>query len=242
MHRIEPLLYRVLTINDESVSLIFAADAKPATFIQNAVRHVFLGILRGRPTWETKKKLFSKCSKAINVLMDGQIDSDLYLLLDIMHPQKLSICLPAFPLEWDHSTLSRPFFLSVTHLELFQPNSDELELPIWDDWSRLASLPSLTHLCVSQELGVILPHAIRECPRLAVGIIAFWGYEAQDGMEFTEGLTWGDPRLVVMVMVIDSFTEDWELGARGGDDFWARADAFIARKRVGEIESKFAVV
>jgi hypothetical protein len=38
-------------------------------------------------------------------------------------------------------------------------------------------------------------------------------------------------------MVVLDYKKDWETGARGGDDFWTRAEAFVARKRKGEIES-----
>jgi hypothetical protein len=40
------------------------------------------------------------------------------------------------------------------------------------------------------------------------------------------------------------FQKDWLLGAESGMDFWARAEAFVAQKRVGEIdrELRFAAL
>ncbi len=35
------------------------------------------------------------------------------------------------------------------------------------------------------------------------------------------------------------YYNDWETGARGGEDIWVRAEEFIARKRRGEVEGQF---
>jgi hypothetical protein len=38
-----------------------------------------------------------------------------------------------------------------------------------------------------------------------------------------------------MVVSDEDYVIEWIIGTRGGFDFWARADAFIAKKRRGEI-------
>ncbi|KAJ7605939.1 hypothetical protein DFH06DRAFT_1348359 [Mycena polygramma] len=45
-----------------------------------------------------------------------------------------------------------------------------------------------------------------------------------------------DARVVYMAVSDAKYEEEWVIGTRGGLDFWARADAFIAKKRRGEIE------
>lgn len=238
-HRVEPLLYRVLTIIDSTSPLLSAAETKPARFLKNAVRHVFLA-----PSfWEMQKSLLSKCSGILNLYIDGQLEPHNLPILGEMHLQKLSFSLVPNVSVWDHSAFYHPIFLSVTHLELFQTHNYSPERPPlnWDDWSPLASLPSLTHLCFSEALSPLLPHALAECLRLVVGVVAFWdGSHLEDGIDFAAGLTWSDPRLVVMV--ISSYMDDWEIGARGGDDFWLRAEAFVFRKRKGEIEGTFSAI
>jgi hypothetical protein len=34
---------------------------------------------------------------------------------------------------------------------------------------------------------------------------------------------------------------DWQIGARGGDDFWVRAEKFVAQRVSGQVDRKFRV-
>ncbi|KAJ7628258.1 hypothetical protein DFH06DRAFT_1338703 [Mycena polygramma] len=152
-----------------------------------------------------------------------------------MRAEKLSL---AFPRDWLHSNLQQSLFFSVTHLELYQQAGEQSEQSVWHEWSRIASLPSLTHLCLSRKFHIhVLPRAVAECSRLSVAIAALWD-EADDAevnvVELARCLTVSDPRVVVMV--IYDYKAEWETGARGGADFWARAEEFTIRKRRGEIE------
>ncbi|KAJ7131416.1 hypothetical protein C8R44DRAFT_850141 [Mycena epipterygia] len=45
-----------------------------------------------------------------------------------------------------------------------------------------------------------------------------------------------DVHFVSMVLKDDEYEDDWIIGTKGGMDFWARADAFVAKKRRGEIK------
>jgi hypothetical protein len=133
------------------------------------------------------------------------------------------------------STLNQSLFLSITHLELFR-GDDYDNGTTWEDWAQLATLPSLTHLCLSEPLARdILSPSVIACPRLVVAIGSFGDSDQTNTREFAQGLTISDPRLVIMTILINK--EDWEIGAQGGDDFWSRAEGFVARKRRGEIES-----
>jgi hypothetical protein len=40
-------------------------------------------------------------------------------------------------------------------------------------------------------------------------------------------------------MITPPFIRDWQIGARGGDDFWVRAEQFIAKRISGEVDRKF---
>ncbi|KAJ6458046.1 hypothetical protein C8R47DRAFT_167150 [Mycena vitilis] len=136
------------------------------------------------------------------------------------------------------STLQRPFFRCVTHLDLYlQGGADDPALPLWHEWSHLASLPALSHLSLSRRLhNNVLPQAVAACPRLSVAVAAFWeSHEGGDAAEFARLCTIRDPRFVVMV--VPNYEADWKTGARGGADFWVRAEEFIALKRRGEIEA-----
>ncbi|KAJ7628262.1 hypothetical protein DFH06DRAFT_1338706 [Mycena polygramma] len=259
---VEPLLYRVFSFRDNSIR--FAAQSKSAEFLRAAVRHVFFD--RGFDLWDTKKDLLLKFTGATNIYVYSYIDLPLLLVLDNMRPEKLSFVFN-INTEPPLSTLQRPLFRSVTHLDLYfelglfqqgevqgrwcnfacfvhrenpwnRPGNvnDKLLPPVWQEWSHLASLPAISHLCLSARFhNDVLPRALAECPWISVVVAAFRSsYEWVAVIEFTRSNTIRDQRFVVMV--IPDSEADWKIGARGGADFWVRAEEFISRKRRGEIK------
>lgn len=238
--RIEPLLYRVLKITYLGDPLLSIVESKAATFIRNAVRHVYLR--HSISMKDANEHLLLICSETVNLFMDRGLDLDLLPVLDKMRLRKLDLTAPQEASEWAQSILSRPLFLSITHLSFYQEKI-EMERPKpsdWHDWSQLASLPALTHLALSEELSRdILSQAVVECPGLVLAVTLFWTVdERADATAFAKSLATADPRVVVMVME-SNIIEDWKIGARGSDDFWVRADMFVARKRKGEIQSPY---
>ncbi|KAJ7633926.1 hypothetical protein DFH06DRAFT_1303320 [Mycena polygramma] len=231
---VEPLLYRVFSFRDNSIR--FAAENKSAEFLRAAVRHVFFD--KGFDRWDRKKDLLLKFTGAINIYVYSYIDLPLLLVLDNMRPEKLSFVFN-INTEPPLSTLQRSLFRHVTHLDLYflAGNINNKLLPaVWQEWSHLASLPAISHLCLSPRFHTdVLPRALIECPWISVVVAAFWSaYEWVAAIEFTRSNTIRDPRFVVMV--IPDSEADWKIGARGGADFWVRAEEFISRKRRGEIK------
>ncbi|KAK7028720.1 hypothetical protein R3P38DRAFT_2704579 [Favolaschia claudopus] len=235
---IEPLLYRVILITDfypDSDSPEFAAlCATSATFKKRAVRHLFLEYPPHDDELRTAAQNFLCQLPAIeSLVLDGDLCTDVLEIMDKMRLQKLNIRVPSFSLSsWARSTLSRPLFHSVIHLELYR---DQDHIPTcWDDWTALASLSVLTHLCLDDKLAAqIVKPTLGNCKQLEVVIWALWD-GTRNAVYDAQNLSVTDCRLVVMDMPI--FEDDWEEGARFGKDFWVRADAFLAKKRSGEID------
>ncbi|KAJ7252458.1 hypothetical protein C8J57DRAFT_1237826 [Mycena rebaudengoi] len=110
--------------------------------------------------------------------------------------------------------------------------------------------PALTHLSLKtpEEGGALLAWILAHCPKLRVLIGIFWTHwnSAYYGpADFASLLlareNWyqspGDPRLVLMgITDTDAGIADWQAGARGESDMWARAERFIAKRRRGEIQ------
>ncbi|KAJ7166992.1 hypothetical protein C8R46DRAFT_1095719 [Mycena filopes] len=233
---IEPLLYTVIAFSEEDDPIIPAIQSKSPSFLRNAVRHVFIGDKVFHAGW---KFIFPHCSRLVSLFLDMiALDADdvpqRLQFLDNMALQRLNIQVPQSGQgRWAQLVL-RPMALGfLSHLELFTLNASHSG---WEDWSPLATLPALTHLCVSNTLSnAILVGAVAHCPHLIV-IIA-WYYEGGDELAraFAARLNVSDRRVVVMGVTGFDYIEDWQCGARGGEDFWVRAERFVARKRAKEI-------
>ncbi|KAJ7185036.1 hypothetical protein C8R46DRAFT_470300 [Mycena filopes] len=229
---LEPLLYRVVVIPSDAAPILRPVQSKPATFLQRAVRYLFI-----TPDMEDTLKIIIGCSNIVGLLIDGTLRPDVLDVLDHMAVRRLNFTLPAALSEWAPVTFTRPAFLFLTHLELYQgDDDDEPEVVTWSHFSPLASLPALTHLCFCQYISSdVLSNVAAECPQLVVIVTAWWEgmFFSADARSFAASLSFTDHRVVVMLVA--SYIEDWKLGALGGTDFWVRAENFPAMKRTGEI-------
>ncbi|KAJ6556353.1 hypothetical protein B0H19DRAFT_1262422 [Mycena capillaripes] len=166
------------------------------------------------------------------------VGQGLELDLNVLHKiqlQRLDLGLPLATSEWARLTLAHPALLCLTHLCLSEYTRNNQYS--WDDaWDHLASLPALTHLALTEHLSrALLSQILADCRRLLVAVTL--GYKEKNrnlAKAFTRDLTVRDP--CVVVAVISNYTDDWETGARGGDDYWVHAEKFVAKKRRGEIE------
>ncbi|KAF8169172.1 hypothetical protein K438DRAFT_240413 [Mycena galopus ATCC 62051] len=126
--------------------------------------------------------------------------------------------------------LSISAFRTLTHMDVWDRISadDAVICP------GLAALPSLTHLClhtVYEHLTVVVLRMLAQCLQLQV-LVSMPQPTAVHFLAKNPPTT--DVRFVVSY--VRSNRKDWQVGARGGTDFWAAADDFVARKRRGEIE------
>jgi hypothetical protein len=124
-------------------------------------------------------------------------------------------------------------FSSLTHLDVF----DIVDADIWSEWSGLVLLPLLTHLAFLELDDTVVANILAICPKLLV-LVSMYSEEDNHLRFLSDGVDRdaSDPRFVSMVLSSEAYVLDWQTGIRGGMDFWARADAFVAKKRRGEIE------
>ncbi|KAJ7321870.1 hypothetical protein DFH08DRAFT_1030489 [Mycena albidolilacea] len=101
----------------------------------------------------------------------------------------------------------------------------------WEEWKGLALIPNLTHLAfLMQKSFAIFQGALDTCPALQVLVYLYSRvYEAIDLQKLAQ-----DTRFVCMR--VSPFALDWQIGAWGRDDFWARAERFIAQRVSGQVD------
>ncbi|KAJ7863683.1 hypothetical protein B0H13DRAFT_2070044 [Mycena leptocephala] len=234
---IEPLLYGLLTILPESApypdtKTLFVrripdirklVNRKPASFLRQHVRHVcFIGF----PSDDIVLQLLSACDAAIDLNLAFPTSSALISLVENLPLRRLCVDIKR------HTTYHRPpprftlpCFSRLSHLHLY--GADEGE---WATWSGLRSLPCLTHLSFERDAApvAIWHNALLKCPFLEVLVVLC---DAGSAIEITTPYesVGADPRFVHLRLA--DYLADWECGARGGEDYWARADAVVNARR-----------
>ncbi|KAJ7899799.1 hypothetical protein B0H13DRAFT_2664236 [Mycena leptocephala] len=119
------------------------------------------------------------------------------------------------------TALTQPCFSRLSHLHLHGGSDRD-----WGAWFGLASLPRLTHLSFDRDAApmAVWSWALIKFPFLEV-LVVLCNTGSAIKIPAPYGSVGADPRFVHLP-VVDYFA-DWECGARGGEDYWARADAVV---------------
>ncbi|KAJ6482677.1 hypothetical protein C8R45DRAFT_932281 [Mycena sanguinolenta] len=235
---IQPFLYRTIMVAPSSRSMaaflrVTRTTPPNSSFFRNSVQNLFVH----QTSWLVNEARFilSSCSGIMNFAMMATNPSVLPLL-ENKRLKRLSISLAQL---FDNGlilhNLTHSIFTHTTHLTLFDFTHND------QHWATLASLPELTHLCLhsfvrrSQLLGVLA-----DCKGLQVLVNMHINTEPEWGLaDICARLAiHDDPRFVLFTLDVSThaFSRDWERGHSGGKDFWAVADAFVGKKRMGEIK------
>jgi hypothetical protein len=137
--------------------------------------------------------------------------------------------------------LEHPLFAAVTHLEILDSHEFENDTAEGMEWLlNLSALPMLTHLSLSgtPPNPAILKNILKSCPCLRALIVAFPVGDEVGACAYVEVIeTVKDARLVLGVDT-DPYS-DWEVGARGSEDIWVKAEKFVDLKTHGERSCEF---
>ncbi|KAK7038471.1 hypothetical protein R3P38DRAFT_2906153 [Favolaschia claudopus] len=235
---ISPLLYRVLIITaPRSTEVLAALESKPEIALDDAVRHIFLHDIS---RIEDSATLLTRCT-GVRSLSFGvaNLTPEFLHSLRLMHLRKLCIDVPyfAYRLGWSWNAFRHTNFSSLTHLAMFQ-ESVWNEYPDWSELDGLDSLSSLTHLALCPALANWILHpVVKALPRVVLFVVCAWNRPKEFTFaRYRLSVVEQDPRVVLMAMT-RQHEEDWKRGSWGGDDFWVRAEMFLARKRAGDVEA-----
>ncbi|KAJ7626116.1 hypothetical protein FB45DRAFT_75441 [Roridomyces roridus] len=240
---IEPILYRSLTIYGIRTELdlqdppfrylMRSAErlltSKPASFFQATVRQICF------PEFTHVDRIIdilSVCSGTTSLSLAPQASRGGTALLDALSALPLQRLSAFFSVLFRSSRtpFTHALFAHITHIEFHDWRYDG-----WDAWTGLVQVPHLTHLAfyVGRITNEVCVGTLTHCTRLAALVLRCERGESHllqlhrgEGVELV-----ADPRFV-MISVQDRLL-DWQMGGRGGRDFWAEADELIVRRRAG---------
>ncbi|KAJ7441291.1 hypothetical protein B0H11DRAFT_2252182 [Mycena galericulata] len=248
--KLEPLLYRSLQLLRPRIvaRAIESVPTKQPTFLASTVRHVivYASILDLHP--ETFVRFLESCPGITSLFIMGNITCRRLLpVLGNMRIQRLTVNLGLLFLRRRRSggtgfcpvNMNHPLFAAVSHLNILDWFDIEEEEPQAMQWLKdLSRLPALTHLAFgsSPPHPQVMSTVLDSCPRIDALLAMFRVIKQDTAKEYLKyiGGAISDSRFVVAIH--NEYDTDWELGARGGNDIWARAEEFIARKKCGEVE------
>ncbi|KAJ7477026.1 hypothetical protein B0H11DRAFT_2234979 [Mycena galericulata] len=232
---LEPLLYRVLVLLDDAATVRIQdrIKRKPAALWRDGPRHLFLSV-QSHP--EFARTLLSRCTGLEDLMLycDAERPREFLPALEAMQLRRLGVDMSDFFGAQAKMDLCGPAFASITHLLLMDDRFGAADLDVCA--AQLAALPALTHLALADDVPRELMLAVLErCPALYVLVNLRNNFQRHTVQFVARELGVEDPRLVILAL--DMFTEEWVAGAKGGEDFWVRADRFVDKKRKGEIDA-----
>jgi len=204
---------------------------KPPRFLESVVRHIFLEPDTGTHELSTVRPLFSACPLVINLCLDGDTHPQLLPVLGRLKClQRLTLDLgPLFGRNAPNFT--HQLFRNLTHLELLGTCSPRHLPP--NLGIGLTPIPHLTHVAFNTFVDIPIIHAMVRA-NASLQCIVFLTTGADDMYVVFHAVPDSeDVRLVCIGH--PNRRVDWVRGAVAGNDYWARADAFIAAKRSGRV-------
>ncbi|KAJ6502048.1 hypothetical protein C8R45DRAFT_1190251 [Mycena sanguinolenta] len=235
---IKPLLYRTLTIDPRtprpefprlSLGAISKLVALDPLAVRDHTRHVCFVELSKADAPVVVHFLY-KCTAVVDLafISSGptfqEPHPDVFAALAL---RRLSICRMSLSMLRCIMFAGQSMFSRLTHLDILDfRNCDHCGGP----QSVLRRMPCLTHLSTTPGPTSLSDSALREvlmvCEKLEVLVFRYKTQQDLDEDRARAQAT-DDPRFVMLV-VLDRVL-DWELGTRGGEDYWAVASALAIR-------------
>ncbi|KAJ7930882.1 hypothetical protein B0H13DRAFT_2530801 [Mycena leptocephala] len=240
----EPLLFRTVIIGPDQFSkgssfpictpdtLVSAIRTKPPSFFHNAVRNL-LFYNSHRP--QIMATILSAHTGVENLWLLFIGDACMPLIaaytLKHLHTASYEALFRAFP------PATHQFFSRLTHLELRGPPDDTNVTS-----AAITALPQLTHLSFTAPSFILVcPQLLQSSPHLRV-LACRNKPEADSLVQSSAPQLAQDVRFVTVLMHRRRWVNDWHQSTQHGTDFWTRAERFIAKRRLREIDPLLYVV
>ncbi|KAJ6535598.1 hypothetical protein B0H19DRAFT_1183802 [Mycena capillaripes] len=239
-HWVEPLLYRVVllcpTLRGQILDfpvitaeiLLRVIAQKPANFLGGSVRHLCIDYAYSASPSRGLTGILTACTGVTNLFAHFVASSHVPALDSLRCVRRLAIDLKAL-LQPTPIDLTTSLFRTVTHLELLDLADIEEGHRIG---ARLALVPYLTHIAIDSTLHHIVSH-VELCEDTRLQCIVFLG--SHRAVMNNRSPLVDDPRFVFFCQSVD-YRWGWLRGVDDAEDYWARADAFIAERRRREVD------
>ena len=215
IRRIRPLIFRVF---NQMAKPPFP-DLKNSPRLLETTGHLAERLLVGyNPTQHYLETLLSFCPNLVDLATWVFRIKSIFPILDKLPLRRLSANFDDLTYE---DFLARPFFVNLTHLEIFTFIGKT-----WDKkFEALVHLPNLTHLSIGFPVDDdVIPQLLRYCRLLRILIIAPPSPSQYLERRGTKKLLAeiNDHRLVLLqIPPFPALIQDWVKGAHGGIDCWA---------------------
>ncbi|KAJ7141775.1 hypothetical protein C8R43DRAFT_1017185 [Mycena crocata] len=221
----EPLLYRALDVSsgsrctgpsltpDEIPAFL---DSRPASFFLEHVRHLHFGD-HSIDDWYRLQELASMCCGVVDVALLSP-DNE----LSLPPVQRVTLYAP--------TTIGLPtLYPRLTHLHL---QGSPL---LWNVAENVAQLPCLTHLSFPQQnlLRVVCNEVLVRCKRLKV-LANIW--DSSDVLNrYRPYYQICSSDTCFVMLIVPDLERAWDISARGGEDYWLRAEALVKNVVEGKV-------
>ncbi|KAJ7726290.1 hypothetical protein B0H14DRAFT_553818 [Mycena olivaceomarginata] len=237
---VQPLLYQTLffgssyrlkghlTPRAETFASLIQSSTKPPSFFHQTVRSMFISDYDSLPAADL---ILSTCSGVENLSIAGIRQRTALPVLSGLALKRLYCNLDDLFGSQEKIDFTHELFVRLTHLDLFYFGKI---LP--STLSGLALIPHLSHLSFQDDDYRSHPSApltlLQTCSALRVLVSLISRKGDHESIDDTNILAY--PRFVRMAR--PHYAADWQIGVHTGDDYWVRAEVFIARRISGDID------
>jgi hypothetical protein len=203
---------------------------KPATFYNTSVHHLLIDDMFSLLEPASLSTVAFTCCGVKDLFVNVPLSPLLPFFNHLTSLRRLGVSLKrlfgGLAIDFTHH-----LFANITHLDVF--DRETAQIP-----EGLSLIPNLTHCAFNQAVFLDkTPHILQTCPKLRYLIFLMTSVDelskSDDRAEWWAALA-NDLRFVALVR--GHFRVDWILGAQSGQDFWARAERFVALRRAGKID------
>jgi len=231
----EPHLYHIMIFTlPQAPFLLTALRTKPPSFISSNVRKLFL--TDGPETnvsLADMQTILSACTGTTELFLAAR-GRALLPLIGGMPLQRLSANIPS--LFTGSVDFKHPLFSNLTHLCVFPLMRDDAT-----PWVELRRVRHLTHLSFHVvKMVEVLREILERCPNLRVLVNFYFSTSTVGAQRTADSELAQDVRYVRMKRGF--YAKDWKVGAYTGQDYWGRAEEWVAKRTLGKVHQLEYVV